>query len=419
MLAAIKILEQRSDVLYAGPNYLYSIDSDFSTSNNDVSEQLQTTSSRAVTTNDTYASNQWAINKINLASAWQITTGMSNCVKVGIIDLGVDASHLDLEGRVSVSESRRIYHTGHINTTGATDDTHGHGTMIAGIIGAIPDNSIGITGINWNTNIVSLNLYDNSNLPTTASFVEAVNYAENIGIKILNCSLNVNMTSNSCEEDEGDICIYHCVLNFDGLVICSAGNENTDINTNNVRWLTSLDLDNIIVVGASTENDTLWYTDAKHASNYGSRRVDLFAPGAMIYSTMSGDVCPSNHNSNSGYHVADGYHRCNGTSFAAPYVVGVASLIKAKYPNLSPEQIKNRIMRSVDMCTAFYGKCVSGGRLNAYKALHNHSFTVMHDTYNSSYHKSYCACGAYDLLPHNWVTMGDFEACSDCSYVMQ
>ena len=415
VLAAIKMLAQRADVLYAGPNYIYSINMDPVTSNENISAYLQETSSRTVTTNDTYAGNQWAINKINLPSAWQITTGVGNSVKVGIIDCGVDASHPDLEDKVT--NGIRIYHSGFDNTTGATDDQIGHGTMIAGIIGAKTNNNLGVSGVNWNVDIVSINVYDPSSQPTTASFLAAVNYAESCGVQILSCSLNVNITiDDPCtnEDEELDCCIYHSIKNYDGLIVCSAGNENMDIDDDNDRWLTNYDLDNIIVVGASAEDDTMWYSNNGSASNYGSETVDLFAPGANIYSTMSVDVCPSSHNIYSGYHISNGYHRGSGTSYAVPYVTGVASLIMAKYPNLEPHQVADRILDGVDITDAFIGKCDSHGRLNAYKALHDHTYASAHDYYDETYHFSYCECGVTVFFAHNWVEMEGYSECTDC-----
>ena len=415
VLAAIKMLAQRADVLYAGPNYIYSIDMDSVTSNENISAYLQETSSRTVTTNDTYAGNQWAINKINLPSAWQITTGTGDAVTVGIIDYGVDASHPDLEDKVS--NGIRIYHSGTMNTTGATDDQMGHGTMIAGIIGAETNNNLGVSGVNWNVNIVSINLYDPSHKPTTAALLKAVNYAENEEIDILNCSLDIQITlDDNCNSDSeyNDCCLYHGIKSYTGLLVCAAGNDNSNIEEESYHWLASYDLDNIIVVGASAEDDTMWYADDEHASNYGSEKVDLFAPGANIYSTMSVDVCPSSHNIYCGYHISNGYHRGSGTSYAVPYVTGVASLIMAKYPNLEPHQVADRILDGVDITDAFIGKCDSHGRLNAYKALHDHTYASAHDYYDETYHFSYCECGVAAYFVHNWVEMEGYSECTDC-----
>lgn len=123
------------------------------------------------------------------------------------------------------------------------------------------------------------------------------------------------------------------------------------------------DFVNIVSVGASTSSDT-----RESLSNYGETTVDLFAPGDAIVSTYPRSLCAPYNCSVPG-HSRYGYHAISGTSQAAPFVTGVAALILARHPNISPAAIKAALINSVDAVSAFSNICVSGGRLNAYNAL--------------------------------------------------
>lgn len=129
------------------------------------------------------------------------------------------------------------------------------------------------------------------------------------------------------------------------------------------------------------------------------------------------DFRPCDENQKS-VHYVTGYHYTSGTSFAAPYVTGVAALIMAEYPNLTIAEIKDRILQSVDMKTSFFGKCVTGGRLNAYKALHDHNSYVFCEYYDGTCHKGYCSCGAYEYKSHAWTEISGLVVCLDCGYTI-
>jgi len=147
-----------------------------------------------------------------------------------------------------------------------------------------------------------------------------------------------------------DTALTTAINNYTGLFICAAGNDgaNTDVTP---HYPSSSTCTNIISVGASDSTDSI-----PSFSNRGPISVDLFAPGQSIYST---------------YPVASGYSYASlsGTSMATPMVTGVAALMKSANPNLTTVQIKNGILNNVDTVSTSSGKCVTGGRLNAYKAI--------------------------------------------------
>ncbi len=385
VLSAIKILEKRDDICSAEPNYPVEL-------------------CEAPNDSEYVAGNQWAINKISLPGAWDETTG-SSTVNVGIIDTGIDGDHDDLKNRINTELSRGF-------TAYASNpliDNNGHGTMVAGIIGAEGDNSIGVAGTCWSVQLVSLRVVkysiDDKGNPTEAldedAIMDAINYADDAGIPILNMSLGWYDT-NYWES---------AMNNYSGLIVCSAGNNNRNNDTTNHYPSNANNLPYVISVGASTENDTQWlYTDAYgtvKGSNYGQTKVDLFAPGASILSTVPGDSYASE----------------NGTSLAAPYVTGVAALLLSRYPDLMACEIKDTILTNVDKISALKDLCATGGRLNAYNALTNvqrHSTSIGHSTYEG--HVRICTDDARsETIPHSYTyvsngSTGHNATCTECGF---
>ncbi len=274
-----------------------------------------------------------------------------------------------------------------------TDNT-GHGTAVAGIIGAQGNNSIGVSGVCWNVRLVSLKVKNDTDTVRTDDIVEAINYAQEKGIKILNMSVGANHT----------LALENAISNYDGLLVCSAGNDSCNIDANMMYtyYPSSYTSSNIISVGASTPSDT-----KKSNSNYGSTSVDLFAPGENILSTYpialcNAGTCGYDHTAEGAF--SEGYHYFQNTSAATPFVAGVAALILSQDPNYSTSFLKLMIEGNVDEIAAFEGLCAWGGRLNAYESVHlNHSYNDSCSQYDSSNHKAYCACGEYVLQSHTYT----------------
>nr|WP_304012036.1 S8 family serine peptidase [Ruminococcus bromii] len=359
VLDAIETLQKRNDVLYAEPNYCITLDS------TDV-------------TNDEYVSEQWALDKINLPDAWKITTG-SKSVKVGIMDTGIKADHPDLTDNVDRELSKSFIDG--ISDEVALTDSNGHGTHVAGIIGAVGNNGTGVAGTCWNIDLVSLKvLNDNGNKDKLSDIIDAINYAEAKNIKILSLSASFEgHISKSFEET---------ISNYSGLLVCSAGNRNLNIETANKYskiYPSIYTSDNIISVAASNVDDKIWKTDDYEGSNYGLVSVDLAAPGASIYSTYAAEN--------------KAYTNMSGTSMATPYVTGVAALIQSKYQNISTKATKKAILDGVDK-SSYWSKYVkTGGRLNAYNALKSAGdckFTIQYDKNG----------GSGSNMPNTTVTYG-------------
>ena len=321
VIAAVEELKKVEEVLDAVPDYNYYIQED-------------------VVPDDLYYNNDdaWGLKKINIESAWDITTGDSN-VKVGVMERGI-ASHPDLDNHVLTG-----------NSTPADNADLSHGTHLAGIIGAISDNEIGIAGIAQ----VSL-------VPLNGTLRQVFDYATQNNIWIINASFHYTYAGAPAPANTVDA---NAIQQYKGLLICAAGNRG--VNTDNApQYPADYPCNNIISVANMNDNDKL-YEDDDGGSNYGAITVDLAAPGVGILSTYPPTMCGNDTTSRA--HKASGYHTMTGTSMAAPHVTGVAALIKSRYPDLTATQIKAAIMEGVTPVAALSGKCVTGGRLNAKGAL--------------------------------------------------
>ncbi len=312
VLQAIATLNEREDILAAEPNYMV--------------EPCSTEP------DDTYYYAQSSLNAIGVDKVWDFTTGSSS-VKVAVIDSGIYA-HPDIQNNLL---SGYNYDP---NSSGTTD-TDDHGTAVAGIIGAEGNNGMGVSGVCWD---VSLQPYK---IRTVAHSVSAFNQAELNGIPIANLSNSVLLDPDSSAVTS----LQQAISDYSGLLICAAGNDSYNLDGKN-EYPASLDLDNIIVVGACEENgNRAVYSD--WGSNYSSTKVDIFAP----WSSWSLDI------------TDNGYNPFTRTSAAAPLVTGVAALLKSYKPSLTTAQLKAAILDGAASKSALNGLCVTGGMLDAYGAL--------------------------------------------------
>ena len=402
VIAAVRLLEKREDFRAVNPSWLVSMDA-------------QTDGVLDVNPNDTeyQESMLWGINAIRSTLAWDYTTGSSS-VTVGIIDTGIDASHPDLAGRVSTTLSRCFVGTGY----SATVDGNGHGTHVAGIVGAIGNNNMGVTGVCWNVTLVSLRASVVNNSDGTGSMdhyatIEAIKYATQNGIDVL------NLSASGYQYDEE---MQAAINSFPGVFVCSAGNSNLDLDST-IRYPASYQTSRMIVVGAMMPNYTKW-----SSSNHGTTIVDLFAPGVSIYSCYPGSE----------------YRYMSGTSMATPFVAGAAALVLSQAPNMSGASVKAAIEDNVTTHTNLSGYCESGGYLNLYNtildthpcnytindpeyhslscqcgnAIYYHDYTYEYGFYDDLYHEACCDCGAGTLEAHNYVQDGNSYYCTDCYWTI-
>ncbi len=343
--------------------------------------------------------------------AWDITTGSSS-VTVGVLDTGIDGSHPDLVNRINTSLCRDFTGVDENGTAVTPTDESGHGTQVAGLIGAQGNNSIGVSGVCWNVRLVSLQVFariNNKDIGFSSFVANAIQYAEEKGIDILNFSgsWSVRDAYYSTYYNEA---LAAVIRNYSGLFVCAAGNNESNNDAVGV-YPANYRLPNLISVGASNVSDAYLDLGGSQGSNYGQMFVDIFAPGEVMLTTHPTDL-----------NAANPYSYLQGTSAAAPLVTGVAALLLSKYPDLSPCEIKDTILSNVDDCgTTFDTLCVSGGRLNAYKALTNvirHSFTYANK--NSDSHTVTCTeCNYSFVRDHTYTytyTSSNLLTHTKCSY---
>ena len=328
--------------------------------------------SRLALTVDPSLAAQWALDNVGQAGgridadidaveAWQVTTGSRNVV-VAIVDSGIDFNHPDLAANIWTNP-REIAGNGRDDDgNGYVDDVHGwdfvdndnlpqdgfwHGTHVAGIIGAVGNNGIGVSGVSQQVSILPLRFQNNSGLGYTGAAVSALNYVTQLklaGVPIVATNISWGGgTSTSLSLQTA----LQAQANAGITVVVASGNNGGD-NDAVPRYPSSYAFSNIIAVAGSDTSDNLL-----GFSNYGATSVDLAAPGAGILSTVPGG----------------GYAAISGTSMAAPHVTGPVALLASVRPNASVAQIRSAILGSVDAVPALAGKVATGGRLNAFAAL--------------------------------------------------
>lgn len=300
--------------------------------------------------NDPLYTQMWAPTKIDLPNAWNIETGAKSVI-VGVVDSGIDYSHPDLAANL-VQGTNLAKNSGHAaNDPG---DDFGHGTHVAGTIGAVGNNGIGVTGNSWNVGIMGIKVGDAAGGSDTGVISQGIVYAAQHGAKVINISMGSVGTA-PCQ-DYVQSAVDQATANG-ALVVVAAGNSNDDAS-----HFVPASCSGVIAVGATDPSD-----GRASFSNYGSR-VSIAAPGVSILSTFPPGAAVGSGCGDSTFGTAsDGYGYCNGTSMASPEVAGVAALLFAINPSLSPSQVKKCIIDNADPIST--DKPIGGRRLNAFKAL--------------------------------------------------
>ena len=386
VLNAIRILEQRDDIVSAEPNYIQRRE--------------------AAHPNEANLRAQWVrditrtTGNIRLEDAWDWTTGNAT-VLVGVIDTGIDGAHPDLTNRIQRNLCAD-FSTQNLGTlwgllpstimTPNPIDNDGHGTHVAGIIGAQGVNN-GVAGVNQNVRLVSLRVFNDNGDTTTQILNRAIDYAQDNNIPIVNYSIGGFSASNSTRT---------AISNYSGFFVCSTGNTggNNDVTHHYPSYYANTPgdaLHNMIAVGRINNAD-----GRPGTSNYGATTVNIFAPGQDILNTFPMNRCDGTIHAASGFrncedpvfdaasglwfrsttHTADGYHRLSGSSMATPHVAGVAALMRALRPNMTPAQMRTALIDSAETITINIPDG-SGGtttqnvrRLNALRALQSAVFTT-------------------------------------------
>jgi len=319
---------------------------------------------------------------ISAPQAWEIEQG-SRDVIVAVIDTGIDPSHPDLVdniwskadpspaptplaartvlrpasggGRIAYAEpvarkvpSRfdgRVYGWDFVTNTANPLDDHGHGTHVAGIIGAVANPKEGTSGVAHRVSIMAVKYYSES----SPGSVNLANTVKAIGFAVENGARIINYSGGGDEFSEEEYLAIKKAEAKGVLFVAAAGNEHEDTDrVENYYYPAAYRVSNLISVAATDIHNKLLAS-----SNWGKTRVDVAAPGENIYSTV-----PKNK-----------FGYMSGTSQATAFVTGLAALLLSKDPSLTPQQIREIILASVDSVPSLKDRVLTGGRVNAYAAL--------------------------------------------------
>ena len=308
---------------------------------------------------------------IDAPEAWNITTGSPNII-VAVIDSGIDYNHPDLKANMWMNpgEMYNDSNFGHVDNddsdddnNGYVDDIHGvnfitdsgdplddngHGTHVAGIVGAVGDNNQGVVGVNHEVRLMALKVLDSKGDGLTSDAIAAIDYAIDKQANVINASWGGGNFSEALQD------AIRSANNAGILFVAAAGNSSRD-NDAVPHYPASYQVPNVLAVAATDRNDKLasfFMTTNSLGSNFGTVSVDLGAPGGALTTAL-----------NNMYTIRDG------TSVAAPHVAGTAALLLAQNSKLTPQQLKANLMFSGDLNVNLGNITVTGRRLNAHAAL--------------------------------------------------
>ncbi len=302
----------------------------------------------AVTPNDTSFGECWGMNYINAPLAWEYSTGSDN-VYVAIIDTGIDFNNPDIAANVDIKNS------GYTSTFSTALDQNGHGTHVAGIIGAVGNNSMGIAGVCWNVKLLAIRVLDAEGNGSISDVIAGIDYVtecikNGLNIRAVNLSLETYLPESPTYDNLSSMPLWQAFKDLDSLnhavIVVAAGNHSTAVGQPTTRTETSglrvvftpgqyvypasfKWLDNMISVSAIDTNGNL--------ADFSNTNADISAPGSHILSTWLQSSATAR---------ADGVSlaESSGTSMASPFVAGAAALLSSLNPESTAYQIKTAIL---------------------------------------------------------------------------
>lgn len=314
--------------------------------------------------------NQWGLKDIAIQEGWDLALGNTTII-VGVVDSGLDYNHPDiLKANVILPSENDLA----AKSLYASLDSDGHGTHVAGIIGATTNNAAGMAGVNWNVKIMPINVTDGKERFSILEVKSGVELAYEKGAKVINLSLGTDAVQKGCRDfdkppaSQKETGPFQELLNnlaAKGVVIvAAAGNEDIDVGK-----VLPASCDNVIAVGAynakfiseGTQDPKMKLYPRAFFSNFGNL-VDIAAPGMQITSLKSTNCSFCNGPQ------TPGYMRLSGTSQSAPFVSGAVALLLSSKPQLTPNEILNCIQNSADEFDRQPDKPI-GKKLNVYKMI--------------------------------------------------
>jgi subtilisin family serine protease len=335
---AIRRYQENPNVLYAEPDYVVHTD---------------------VFPTDPSWNQQWDMTKISAPTAWNTQTDAGTVV-VAIIDTGIDFTHPDLQGNLwTNSDGSHGFDCVNGRCSKGGLDRFGHGTHVAGTIGAAANNGIGMAGINWKIQLMSLRFLDANGSGYTSDAVLAFDQVTALKQQ----GVNVRVTSNSWGGTGFSQSLQDAMARGEvaGILhVCAAGNSNQNTDSSPM-YPAAYDNRGIVSVLASDKNDA-----GASFTNYGLASVDIAAPGVSTLSTVPTGTCTLCDPS--------GYKLLSGTSMATPHVSGVVAALFQVNPTLTANEARDVVLNPASYDALIDSKATStstGGRLNFAKALAN------------------------------------------------
>ncbi len=285
----IPYFKKKWQVEYTEPHYLY----------------MTNEADKDIVPNDAlYSRYQWNLPSIEAEKGWSISKG-SEGVIVAVLDTGVQSDHPDLQNKIL--EGMNI-----VDENAAPDDDVGHGTHVAGIIGATVNNGEGVAGVSWYNKIMPVKVLDSSGAGSTYSVAQGIIWAVDHGAKVINMSLG-NYAEAEFLHDAIKYAYEHDVV-----MVAASGNDNTERPGYPAAY------PEVFAVAATTSSK-----ERAEFSNYGDY-IDVAAPGDSIASTYPGSQ----------------YAALSGTSMASPHVAALAGLIRSVNPELSADEVMEIMRKS-------------------------------------------------------------------------
>jgi thermitase len=356
-------LNKHPDVLYAEPNFIYRA----------IGKKDYDVSPYVTAPNDEKFGKLWGL--VNLGNndpnstdpgvvgadvdalrAWDLSQGDTQ-IKIAVIDTGVDYNHPDLMSNAWINSAEKN------GTTGVDDDGngfiddiygydfayndanpmdgHNHGTHVAGTIGAIHNNSLGVAGMMANVSIVAVKFLDDNGSGSLDNAIKAIDYATKLNVDLMSNSWGGGGFSQGLKD------AIQAASDAGILFIAAAGNSSVD-NDTATAYPANYEVPNVISVASHTSKDAL-----SNFSSYGKNKVHIAAPGSNILSTAK----------------AGTYAVFSGTSMATPHVSGALGLLLAMEGRLPHAEVIDRLLYTSVPVKAYRGKVKTAGRLNAYHLL--------------------------------------------------
>lgn len=284
---------------------------------------------------DAYWARQWAPRRLQTPLAWEVTTGQP-AVLVAIIDSGIDLNHPEFAGRIVAGYD-------YVGSDPVPQDDNGHGTHIAGLIAAAGNNGLGVAGTAWGVRLLIYKALNSQGTGSASAVAQAVSAAVNQGARIITLSLSLSAPSTVLQN------ALQSAYAAGAVIVASSGNQSGAITF-------PAAYPEVIAVGATTRSD-----DWAGYSNYGPE-LDVAAPGGVV----SDQILSTGLNG--------GYTSLYGTSMAAPYVAGVAALMRSVAPQLSNSTVAGILRNTADKVGTFpyvggRNNYLGYGRVNAAKAI--------------------------------------------------